>query len=134
MVFWSRKFSHYLICKPVVYFMDYMTIKYLVNKPDLSGKLARWIFLLEEFDYTMKYKPGRIHLQADHLSRLSEDMGTHPIDNSLIDDILFVVSASPIWYAGIVEFITTQHLRVEWTKEERRNVRVNNRHFCNGRQ
>ena len=110
--------------------MDHMAIKYLVNKSQLSGRLTRWILLLEKFDYTVEYKPGRMHLQADHLSRLSEDMGTHPIDDSLIDDKLFVISATPDWYAGIVEFLTTQQLPPEWTKDERRKVRVNSRHFA----
>ena len=91
---------------------------------------ARWILLLEEFDYTVEYKPGRMHLQADHLSRLSKDMGTTPIDDSLIDDRLFVVTYTPDWYARIVEFLKTQQLPVEWTKEDMRKVRVNNRHFA----
>ena len=48
-----------------------MAIKYLVNKMQLSGRLARWVLLLWEFDYTFDYKLGRMHLHADHLSRLS---------------------------------------------------------------
>ena len=43
--------------------------------------------------------------------------------------IFFVVTAKPDWYAGIVEFLTIQKLPDDWTKEERRNVRVNCRHF-----
>ena len=62
MVFSVKKFRHYLNCNPVVFFVDHMTIKYLVNKPELSGRLARWVLLLEEFDYTVEYKLGRMHL------------------------------------------------------------------------
>ena len=85
-----------------------MAIKYLVNKAELSGRLARWILLLEDFDYTVEYKPGRMHLQADHLSKLSKEMRTSPVDDRFIDDNLFVVIAGPDWYAGIVEFLITQ--------------------------
>ena len=81
MVFSVKKFRHYVICNPMVFFVEHMAIKYLVNKPELSGRLARLVFLLEEFDYTMEYKSGHMHLQADHLSRLSEDVGTTPIDD-----------------------------------------------------
>ena len=52
------------------------------------------------------------------------------IDDSLIDDRLFVVTATPDWYARIVEFLTTQQLPAEWNKEERRKVRVDNRYFA----
>ena len=83
----------------MVSFVDHMRIKYLVNKPELSERLARWVWLLEEFDYRVEYKPCRMHLQADHLSRLSEEMGDSPIDDRLIDDNLFVLIASPNWYA-----------------------------------
>ena len=37
-----KKFKHYLMCNPVVFFMDHMAIKYLVNKTELSVRLARW--------------------------------------------------------------------------------------------
>ena len=85
-----------------------MTIKFLINKRKLSRRLARWVLLLKEFDYTMEYKPGRMHLQADHLSRLSMEMGASPIDNRLVDDNIFVVTSKLDWYAGIIEFLTTQ--------------------------
>ena len=49
---------------------------------------------------------------------------------SIIDDNLFLVTSSLDWYAGIVEFLTTQRLLVEWTKDERKKVRVNSRHFA----
>ena len=57
-------------------------------------------------------------------------MGPSPIDDSLIDDNLFVVTTTPYWYAGIVEFLTTQQLPDDWTEEERQKVRVNSRHFA----
>ena len=112
-VFSVKKFRHYLICNPVVFFVDHMAIKYLVNK-------ARWILLVEEFDYTVKYKPGRMHLQAYHLSRLSEDMGTIPIDDSLIDHRLFVVTAVPNSYVIIVEFLIIQQNRLNGLKMRER--------------
>ena len=117
MVFSVKKFRHYLLCNLVVFFVDHMAIKYLVNKAELNGRLARWVLLLEEFDYTVEYKPGRMHLQADHLSRLSENVRENPVDDRLMDDDLFVVTTRPDWYVDIVEFLTTQTLPEEWSKE-----------------
>ncbi len=65
MVFIVKKFRHYLLLNPVVFFIDHMALKYLVNKLDLSGRLACWILLLEEFDYIVEYKPCPMHKQAN---------------------------------------------------------------------
>ena len=57
MVFPVKKFRLYLICNPIVFFVDRMAIKYLINKAEQNGRLTRWMLLLEEFDYTVEYKP-----------------------------------------------------------------------------
>lgn len=41
MMFLVKKFCHYLMYNPVVFFVDHMTIKYLVNKAEMSERLAR---------------------------------------------------------------------------------------------
>ena len=122
MVFLVKKFRHYLVCNLVVFFVDHMAIKFLVNKAGLSGRLARWILLLEEFDYIVVYKARRMHLQADHLSRLLDEAGSSPVDDSLRDDNIFLVTAKADWYSSIVEFLTTQQLTGELTREERRKA------------
>ena len=57
-------------------------------------------------------------------------MCTTPIDDTLVDEILFVVTTYPEWYAKIVEFLTTQQLPDDWSKEERCKVRVNSQKFA----
>jgi hypothetical protein len=60
---------------------------------------------------------------------LIEKQETIPIDNGLVDENLFLVTTQPTWYSGIVEFLITQQLPEDLTKEERRKIRVNSRHF-----
>ena len=87
------------------------------------------MLLLQEFDYTVEYKPGSAHKQADYLSRLLEGPKTLPMDDDLVDKALFLVIARPLWYSEIVEFLTTQQLPPELPKEERRKIQVNSRQF-----
>ena len=54
MVFLEKKNWHYLLMNKVIFFVNHMTVRYLVNKLDLSDKLASWILLLIEFDYTIQ--------------------------------------------------------------------------------
>ena len=57
------------------------------------------------------------------------DVGSSPVDDSLRDDNLFLVIARADWYSDIVEFLTTQELTGDRTREERRNIRVNSWHY-----
>jgi hypothetical protein len=47
-----------------------MALVYLINKPQVFGKIVRWLLLLLEYDFKIVYKPGRFHLMANALSRL----------------------------------------------------------------
>ena len=114
----------------VIFFVDHMALRYLVNKPNLSGRLARWILLLTEFDYSVQFKPGKMHLQADHLSRLSEEVGTEEIDDEFPDGRLFTVQRVPLWYNYIAEFLSTQTFPPGLDRNERRKIRVNSTNFA----
>ena len=37
---------------PIIFIVDDLILYYMVNKPDLSGRVARWVLLLEDLDYT----------------------------------------------------------------------------------
>ena len=45
-IYACEKFRHYLLGYQIVFYTDHNSLKYLVNKPDLSGRIARWILLL----------------------------------------------------------------------------------------
>jgi hypothetical protein len=45
MVYALQKFRHYLLGKHFKIFTDHSTLKYLVNKPVLGGRICRWLLL-----------------------------------------------------------------------------------------
>lgn len=53
---------------------DNKPLNWLMSLKEPNSKLIRWALKLKEFDYTIKYKPGKINSNADALSRI-------PIDN-----------------------------------------------------
>ena len=68
-VYACKKFQHYLLGYWIVFYMDHDSLKYLVNKPDLSWMIARWILLLQEFNYEVVVKLGKANSNVDFLSR-----------------------------------------------------------------
>ena len=67
-VYVCKKFRHYLLGYRIVFHTDHDSLKYLVNKSDLSGRIARWILLLQEFTYKVTVKSGKANANADFLS------------------------------------------------------------------
>jgi hypothetical protein len=53
-----------------VFYVDHMALVYLVNKPQVSRRITRWLLLLLEYEFTVVYKFGRTHVVIDVLSRL----------------------------------------------------------------
>jgi hypothetical protein len=47
-----------------------MVLVYLVNKPQVSNKLVRWLLLFLKYNLKILHKPGRFHLMVDALNRL----------------------------------------------------------------
>ncbi len=70
MVYALYKFRHYLLGNRFVYYVDHMAIVYLVNKPQVSNIIVKWLLLFLEYDFKIMYKPSRSHFMANALNRL----------------------------------------------------------------
>ena len=49
--------------------MDYSSLKVLMQKENLEGRLLRWAKYLQEYDYKIIFWPGKNNVLADMLSR-----------------------------------------------------------------
>lgn len=69
-IVWAVKyFRPYLYGKKFVIYTDHKPLIYLFNVKDPGSRLVRWRLKLEEYDYTIKFKPGKHNTNADALSR-----------------------------------------------------------------
>ena len=67
---------HYLHSeKPFLFLTDHDSLKYHKTMPNLSGRLARWIEKLAEFNYTVMHIAGTKNIVADAISRRSDLKG-----------------------------------------------------------
>jgi len=62
-------FRCYLFSTQFTLVTDHQSLKWLMESDKLTGKLARWAFILQEYDFQMVHKPGVTNLDADGLSR-----------------------------------------------------------------
>jgi hypothetical protein len=116
MIFAVQKFRHYLLDYPFVFYVDHDALKYLINKPNLSGRLARWVLLLQEFNFTIVVRPGISHGNVDHISRLEPLLASQlePLNDQLPDADLFEVDVIQAEYAEFINFLQTNRMPEEY--------------------
>jgi len=64
-----QHFRHYLLGNKIILRTDHHSIKWLKTFKRPEGILARWIETLAEYDYEIQHRPGRLHSNADAVSR-----------------------------------------------------------------
>ena len=70
-VIWAVKlFRPYLHGKKFLIITDHSALTGLLKTPNPTGIIARWIVTLSEYEFDIKYRPGRVNESADFLSRL----------------------------------------------------------------
>ena len=60
---------HLLGSKPFVIYTDHASLRTATQSPHLSQRMARWLSFFAEYNFEVKYKPGKQNALADALSR-----------------------------------------------------------------
>jgi hypothetical protein len=98
-----------------------------VSKASLTGKLAQWALLLQEYELDIVQRPGAQHAVADYLSRLESGEAPVGVADDFPDAGLMTVTPeaepkddSDKWYTNIVYFLSHDVPPVELSKAERK--------------
>lgn len=64
-----KQFHHYLYGRHFIVRSDHGALCWLVNFKNPEGQMARWIEVLSTYDMEIQHRQGRLHSNADALSR-----------------------------------------------------------------
>ena len=129
-VYACKKFRHYLLGYWIIFHTDHDSLKYLVNKPDLSGRIARWILLLQEYNYEVVVKSGKSNSNADYLSRQRGEEAVGDIraefPDEFLDDpnrkeemVFHLNGEEPSEFDDIISYITKRTYPLGLNREEK---------------
>ncbi|TDH66491.1 hypothetical protein CCR75_009715 [Bremia lactucae] len=69
--------------RPFIVYTDHVSLRTAVNSPHLSQRMARWLSFFAEYNFSVEYKPGRLNVFADALSRRPDfESAVHPNSES----------------------------------------------------
>jgi hypothetical protein len=68
-VYGLKQFRQYLLGRPILIRVDHAALSWLRRTAEPLPQLARWLTLIECYDYTIVHRPGKKHTNADALSR-----------------------------------------------------------------
>ena len=82
-IVWAvAKFHPYFMAMPFEVFTDHYALQWLKTMRTGSALLHRWSAALEEYDFTVHHRPGKVQTHVDGLSRLP--VGPAPPEDALL--------------------------------------------------
>jgi hypothetical protein len=102
-------------------FTDHSSLKYLVNKLVLGGRM---LLLFQEFDFEVIVKPGKLNARPDHMSRVTNGEEPTNLEDNLPDAQLFLVYIADECFADIIEYMSIGTAPKEFSTAQKKNLVV----------
>jgi len=108
-------FRHYLEFDSFTLFIDHSALHTLQTFKNPTERIARWILSLQQFTFTIKHRPGKLHVNADAMTRppvVHRDLAaTYPtVDTPISSDASPIFSLLSTTTAVNTDDFSTQHL------------------------
>ncbi|OWZ19576.1 Pol Polyprotein [Phytophthora megakarya] len=101
---------HYLGSKPFVVYTDHTSLRTATQSPHHSQRMIRWLSFFVEYNFEVKYKPGKQNALADTLSRRPDYELAHvtSVTSSITELIRAAYAHDDLCYvrSGVTSFIT----------------------------
>ena len=115
----AQRLRHYLSLRKTYVVACLNPFQYILSRRMIGGKFAKWIVILQEFDWDFRLAKAKKSLVFTEL--LLDLLGNSEevsYDESLVDDHLFLIDSSDLWYGSIIVYLQTTKFPSNVSKEE----------------
>jgi hypothetical protein len=105
MFFALHKLKHCLLGSKFIFYVDHMALVYLVNKPQVLGRITKCLLLFFKYDFAIMYKPSRTNVVVDALSRLLDITKPTCVFNQIT--YVSLIYIEPEWLNDVKDFLRT---------------------------
>jgi RNase H-like domain found in reverse transcriptase/Reverse transcriptase (RNA-dependent DNA polymerase)/Integrase zinc binding domain/Integrase core domain/Zinc knuckle len=97
LIYAIKVFKHYILGSKFYVQTDHRALQWIRNTKETTGRLARWALTLQEYDFDIIYKKGKLNANADALSRLVPALDQKQIgeNNKPVSHMVMALKSTP---------------------------------------
>eukprot|EP00253_Pinus_taeda_P022601 PITA_22601 len=119
-----QRFRHYILLCTTTVISNCNPMTYILSRQSLGGKYSKWVVILPEFDLEFTAAKSKKSLVfAELLCSLPSAATSSQIEESILDETLFLISTLDPWYGDIIFYFQMSSFRPETSKDARRRIR-----------
>jgi hypothetical protein len=93
--------------------VTHMALLYLVHKPQVLGKIMRWLFFFLEYNFLIIYKLARSHYVVDALTHMPDLTKQNGVSNQTTYVIIFLLQL--VWLHEIFKYFITEFFSIHYS-------------------
>ena len=126
----AQRLQHYLSLRKTYVVACLNPFQYILSRCMIGGKFAKWIIILQEFDWEFRSaKAKKSLIFVELLSYFPGNSEEVSYDESLVDGHLFLIHLSHLWYGLLIVYLQTTKFPSNVSKEERRHIRHQDKYY-----
>jgi hypothetical protein len=118
-----HQFLHYIFLRNTTFTVVVNPFQYVLTRRVISGKISRWIVILQEFELDfVSVKSKKSLVLAKLISKLTVESGNILPEESLINRIFFLITSSNPWYEDILVYLHTLKCPSSASRDEHQRI------------